>query len=359
MLVDFTSTYRNKRVFLTGHTGFKGSWMSVWLSMLGANVKGYALKPEKRSLYNQIFPHLKKHESVFADIRNQKKLTKELLAFQPDFIFHMAAQAIVRKSYYIPVETFETNAIGTANLLDSVRSLKRKCIVIILTTDKVYSNNEKGIPFSESDSLGGHDPYSASKAAAEIITDSFRLSFFNPDTFALHKKSVATARAGNVIGGGDYSVDRILPDIFRALSKNVLIPVRNPNAVRPWQHVLEPLSGYLTLGACMNENPVKFSTSFNFGPLQKDSLKVIEVVNMSIMRWGSGKYKIIKKENKSPHEAGILKLNISKAKKEIGWKPKWNSEYAIEKTIQWYKNSINKKSDIYYLCMNEINDFIK
>ena len=359
MLGDFSSTYRNKKIFLTGHTGFKGSWLSVWLEMLGANVKGYALKPEKLSLYNQVFPHFEKHETVFADICNREKLKRELLSFQPDFIFHMAAQALVRKSYHIPVETFETNAIGTANLLDSVRALKKKCIVIIMTTDKVYCNNEKGRPFTESDPLGGHDPYSASKAAAEIITDSFRLSFFHPDHFTQHKKSIATARAGNVIGGGDYAVDRILPDIFRALSKNTFVPVRNPNAVRPWQHVLEPLSGYLTLGACMKDNPAKLSTSFNFGPSQNDSLKVIEIVNQSIKCWGDGKYKIIKKGNKIPHEAEILKLNIRKAKEELGWKPKWNSELAIERTIQWYKNSINRKSNIFYLCMKEINDFRK
>jgi|ERR1017187_7356116 CDP-glucose 4,6-dehydratase len=353
----FQNLYKNKKVFLTGHTGFKGTWLTIWLEMLGAKVKGYALKPETPSLFNYVKENLK-IESVIADIRNKKKLEEELLAFQPDFVFHLAAQPLVRESYRIPVETFEVNVIGTANLLDAVRNLKKECMVVIVTTDKVYENIEKDYAYIEADKLGGYDPYSASKAAAEIITESYRLSFFNPKEFSKHKKSIATARAGNVIGGGDYAKDRIVPDIFRFLSKKQIINVRNPNAIRPWQHVLEPLSGYLTLAANMKMEPQKLATAFNFGPKIKDVRNVEELVQHAIKTWGKGNY-IIENQTNAPHEAGTLKLNIKKAKKELHWKPKWNSDKAIERTINWYKNSAEKKADIYSLCVNDINDFVK
>ncbi len=350
------NTFKNKKVFLTGHTGFKGTWMTIWLELLGAKVKGYALKPEMPSLFNYVKGNLKV-ESVISDIRNKKKLEEELLAFQPDFIFHLAAQPLVRESYKIPVETFEVNVIGTANLLDAVRSLKKECAVVIVTTDKVYENLEKDYAYKEADKLGGYDPYSASKAAAEIITESYRLSFFNPkESRTYGKKSIATARAGNVIGGGDYAADRIVPDIFRALSKSQIINVRNPNAVRPWQHVLEPLSGYLTLAAAMKKDPQKFASAYNFGPKLKDVRTVEELVQHATKSWGKGNYMIENQEN-APHEAGTLKLSIKKAKKELHWKPKWNSDVAIEKTIGWYKNSIEKKADIFKLCVDDINDF--
>lgn len=347
---------KNKKVFLTGHTGFKGSWMSIWLELLGAKVKGYALKPDKVSLYNQVSSRLRQHQSVIADIRDKKRLQKELLRFQPDFIFHFAAQPLVRESYRIPVETFEINAIGTANLLDAVRLLKKKCVVVVITTDKVYENPETGVAFSENDKLGGHDPYSASKAAAEIVTESFRLSFFHPDNYSTHKKSIATARAGNVIGGGDYAEDRILPDIFRALSRSKTIPVRNPNSVRPWQHVLEPLSGYLMLAASMDAQPQKFATSFNFGPPLNDVLNVEQLVQCAVQRWGRGKYKASPVKN-APHEAGLLTLNIEKAKKELSWEPKWNATKAINKTISWYKNSLLKGNDKFDLCVKDITNY--
>ena len=350
--------WKNKKVFLTGHTGFKGSWMSIWIDILGANVKGYALKPEKISLYNQVNPLLKNHSSVIADVRDKKKIKIELLKFQPDIIFHFAAQPLVRKSYAIPVETFEVNAIGTANLLNAVRFLKKECAVVIITTDKVYENPETGIPFSENDKLGGHDPYSASKAAAEIVAESFRLSFFHPSKFKQHKKSIATARAGNVIGGGDYAEDRIIPDIFRALSKSKTISVRNPNAVRPWQHVLEPLGGYLLLVEKMKNNPQNFSSAFNFGPEINDELKVEDLVKLAIEKWGNGKYKIQEQKNAS-HEAALLKLNIEKSKTELNWSPKWSAPQAIERTIKWYHNSLQKSNDKFELCLKDINDYVR
>lgn len=341
---------------MTGHTGFKGSWMSVWLEMLGAHVKGYALKPEEPSLYKHIRPHLQKHSSVIADIRDKKRVKKEIVKFQPDFIFHMAAQSLVLESYETPLETFEANALGTANVLDAVRALKKKCMVVIITTDKVYKNPEAGIPFKEEDSLGGHDPYSASKAVAEIISESYRLSFFPPQQFKDHKKSISTARAGNVIGGGDYAKNRLIPDIFRALKKGKTVEVRNPAAVRPWQHVLEPLSGYLALGAAMDQQPTHFSAAFNFGPQAGDNFSVENVVKTAIASWGKGKYKIIKQKN-PPHEAGILRLNIKKASSELNWSSVWNANNAISKTIQWYSECQKKSVDQFDLCKQNIDEY--
>lgn len=356
-MAEFYNTFKGKKIFLTGHTGFKGSWMSVWLSLMGASVKGYALNPEKISLYNQIKDKLKNHRSVIGDIRDKKKLEKEILSFQPDFIFHLAAQPLVLESYKNPVETFEVNAIGTANLLDAIRNLRKKCVVVIVTTDKVYQNIEADYPYRESDKLGGYDPYSASKAAAEIIIESYRLSFYNPANFSKHKKVIASARAGNVIGGGDYAENRLMPDIYRSLSKSKKIKIRNPKAVRPWQHVLESLRGYLMLAAAMKKEPKKYSSSFNFGPVLNDVLTVEEVVRQAIKCWGTGKYSLVKSES-APHEAGLLKLNIHKAKQELGWQPIWNSKSVIEKTMQWYKNSIQKKSDMFNLCVKEIYDLV-
>lgn len=355
-MANFDIIFKNKKVFLTGHTGFKGSWMSVWLSILGAKVRGYALHPPKISLYNQVQSKLKNHTSVIADIRNKKRLEKEILDFQPDFIFHLAAQPLVLESYKNPVQTFEVNVTGTANLLDAVKNLKKKCTVVIVTTDKVYENREKKYAYKESDKLGGYDPYSASKAAAEIITNSYRQSFFNPADYAKHKKAIATARAGNVIGGGDYAENRIVPDIFRALSISNNIIVRNPKAVRPWQHVLEPLNGYLTLAAAMDKQPQKFATSFNFGPKLKDTCAVEDLVKLAIKKWGNGNYKTPLQKG-TPHEAGLLMLNIDKAKQELNWQPRWNASVAIGKTIDWYKKSVVGKVDVMGLCVEDIKQY--
>ncbi len=354
--MNFKSAFKNKKVFLTGHTGFKGAWMSVWLSELGAVVKGYALKAEEPSLYRMINTQLKNHQSVIADIRNKTRLEKEITSFQPDFIFHMAAQPLVRESYTIPLETFEVNVMGTAHVLEAVKKLSKKCVVVIITTDKVYKNPENGKPFKEEDPLGGHDPYSSSKAAAEIVTASYRLSFFHPDHYKEHKKSVSTARAGNVIGGGDYAKDRIVPDIIRALQAEKVVTVRNPLAVRPWQHVLEPLSGYLTLASAMSKEPKKFAGSYNFGPKLKDALAVETLVQQAIKNWGSGTYKTAKIK-KAPHEAGLLKLDISKAAKELKWFPVWNAKEAIERSVGWYKKAQINKSSSYAYCINNIKEY--
>jgi CDP-glucose 4,6-dehydratase len=332
--------YSGKKVFVTGHTGFKGSWLITWLHLLGASVKGYALNPEnEKDIYNVVSPRINA-ESIIGDIRDKQKLQQEIISFQPDFIFHLAAQAVVRRSYEIPAETFEINSIGTANLLEAIIQLKKKCTVVVITTDKVYKNKERNKPYKENNRLGGYDPYSASKACTELVTDSFQRSFFNIKNIEIHNKALATARAGNVIGGGDWNKDRIIPDIINHLNSGRPIPVRNPAAIRPWQHVLEPLSGYLTLGAFLdvrNSYPDrKLSTAYNFGPKKKDHLTVKNLVEVAIDCWGSGTWKDMS-DPSHPHEAGILKLNINRAKKELKWWPKLNSKEAIQWTIDWYR----------------------
>ena len=330
------NTYAGKKVFITGHTGFKGSWLTSVLLLLGAEVKGYALKPELSKDLYYLLNLEQQIDSVIDDLRNGDRLQKEILTSKPDYIFHLAAQPLVRRSYDIPVETFTVNAIGTANVLQSVRALDTACNVICVTTDKVYENKEWVYPYRENDRLGGYDPYSASKACTELIIHSFRQSFFNPDNYNKHQKAIVSARAGNVIGGGDWSKDRIIPDIVRALQAGNPIPVRNPLAVRPWQHVLEPLIGYLLLGHYLAKDPVLHSTAYNFGPELQDTLTVDALVTLAIKKWGTGSIEYIKQEH-AQHEAGLLKLDINKALNSLKWKPRWNAETAIAKTIEWYK----------------------
>ena len=336
MLEKLKNTYSNKKVFLTGHTGFKGSWMLAVLNYLGAKVKGYALDPDTNpSLYTLIKGN-SLCEPVIADIRNKEKLEDELLSFDPDFIFHFAAQSLVRRSYKSPLETFDINGMGTAYLLEAIKNQEKQCQVIVITTDKVYENLEKQYAYKETDKLGGFDPYSSSKACAEIITRSYRFSFFNPEKHVSHGKALATARSGNVIGGGDWSADRIVPDLIRALQTGKRLKVRNPNATRPWQHVLEPLSGYLLLGNHLKKDPVSFADAFNFGPRVDDQLSVNELIKIAIDSWGSGEFEEDTNAD-NPHEAGILELDIQKAERQLGWIPKLDSREAISQTIQWYK----------------------
>ncbi|MEO6329145.1 MAG: CDP-glucose 4,6-dehydratase [Ginsengibacter sp.] len=338
---NIDQTYYKKKVFVTGHTGFKGSWFITWLQLLGAKVKGYALKADNKSLFNSLAAYLNV-ESITADIKDKERLQTELINFQPDYIFHFAAQSLVRRSYEMPAETFNVNATGVANLLESLTGLKNKCSVIIVTTDKVYENKEAHHFYKETDVLGGYDPYSSSKACTEIIASSFRNSFFNIAKYNEHQKAISTVRAGNVIGGGDWNKDRIIPDIIRSLSDDKQVGVRNPNAVRPWQHVLEPLSGYLLLGALLHQNPTQFSGAFNFGPEEDDHLPVKQLVEIAIAGWGKGNW-IDTSDITQPHEAGLLQLDISKAKSELNWKPKLNSKEAIQWTIDWYKQAEENK----------------
>ncbi|TCC96370.1 CDP-glucose 4,6-dehydratase [Pedobacter hiemivivus] len=336
MLSYLKEIYQGKKIFLTGHTGFKGSWLLKTLHILGAEVKGYALKAQTENDLYCLINGDKICNSVIGDLRDRDALKNAVLDFQPDFIFHLAAQPLVRLSYEIPSETFEVNAVGTANLLDAIRLLEKACSVILITTDKVYHNNEWEYPYRENDRLGGYDPYSASKACAELVIDSYRNSFFNIAKYDIHKKGIAIGRAGNVIGGGDWSKDRLIPDLAKALGANEQILIRNPKSVRPWQHVLEPVIAYLLLGAHLNSNPIKFSQAYNFGPYVTDALPVLDMLNLLINSWGRGTYKIEKSEN-PPHEAGLLKLDISKAIADLNWTPKMNASLAVEMTTSWYK----------------------
>lgn len=349
-------TYSGRKIFLTGHTGFKGAWLLKILSMLGAEVKGYALAPENPFDLYQLLRGEELCKSVIADLRNREALKKAVKDFRPDFVFHLAAQPLVRLSYETPSETFEVNAIGTANLLDAVRLLDKQCQVVLITTDKVYHNYEWEYPYRENDRLGGYDPYSASKACAELVISSYRNSFFNPARYEAHKTAIAAARAGNVIGGGDWAKDRLVPDIVKALAKHHPIIIRNPASVRPWQHVLEPLFGYLLLGIKLEQEPIRFSQSYNFGPSNDNTLPVSEMVQLAINAWGSGSYEVEKSE--SPlHEAGLLKLDISKAIVELNWKPVMNAVESVQRTIEWYKVFQNSPASIAAYTEEQIINF--
>lgn len=336
------SVYEGKKVFLTGHTGFKGSWLLYWLHSLGASVKGYSLKPEQEEALYNLVKGDDLCESVIADIGEKERLEREITEFQPDFIFHLAAQPLVRLSYEIPSETFFTNTIGTAYVLDAMRELEKGCVAIMVTTDKVYENREWVYPYRENEPLGGYDPYSASKACAELVINSYRSSFFNAKEYRKHQKSIASARSGNVIGGGDWAKDRIIPDIIRALSKNAPVLVRNPDAIRPWQHVLEPLCGYLILGVRLTHDPIRYADSWNFGPYTEDTKTVEELVKKALEVWGGGTYDRTITSGQV-HEAGLLKLDINKATSSLVWHPVMNSEQAIEMTMKWYKSVFDGK----------------
>ncbi len=350
--------WKNKKVFLTGHTGFKGTWMLFLLKKFGAIVKGYSLDPlNSFDIYNSASgdSHC---ESVMADIRDKQRLELEILKFQPDVIFHMAAQPLVRLSYEIPSETFLVNAIGTSYLLEAVIKLKKKCNVILITTDKVYENFEWIYPYRESDRLGGYDPYSSSKACAELIIESFKNSFFNSIKYTNHKKSIASVRSGNVIGGGDWSRDRIIPDIINSIKENKKIILRNPKSTRPWQHVLDPLFGYLTLSVKMDEAPTLFNQAWNFGPINDTPISVEELTQISIKTFGKGNYECSQSLNQL-HEANLLNLDISKAINYLNWRPNYSSVEAIQKTIQWYKNQILDDIEPELLIKNDIDFFLK
>jgi CDP-glucose 4,6-dehydratase len=350
-------SYKGKKVFLTGHTGFKGAWMLKTFSLLGAEVKGYALDPLTKDDLYYLIDGDSICTSVIADLRDKKRLEEEVVSFQPDFIFHLAAQPLVRLSYEIPAETFEVNVIGTANVLDAVRLLEKKCDVVLITTDKVYQNKEWIYPYRENDRLGGYDPYSASKACAELVIDSYRNSFFNINKYKEHNKAIAVARAGNVIGGGDWSKDRLIPDIAKAFAMEQPVVIRNPNSVRPWQHVLEPVVGYLLLGANLANDSVQFSQAYNFGPQISDALPVVEMLKLAIQSWGKGEF-IIEQTDGQPHEAGLLKLDISKAIFELKWFPKMNAQQAVCMTMDWYSAFSNNGLNISEFTEVQINQFL-
>jgi CDP-glucose 4,6-dehydratase len=324
------SSYKGKKVFVTGHTGFKGSWLLAMLHHLGAIVKGYSLEPEhSKELFESIHGS-QICEHVIGNITNQEKLSHEIEAFQPDFIFHLAAQPLVRESYAIPSETFLVNVIGTSYVLEAALKLSNPCAVIVITTDKVYENKETGIQYSEEDVLGGHDPYSTSKACAELVTRSFIRSFLTEKSVC----SFTTVRAGNVIGGGDYSVNRIVPDFVRSIQQKTTLELRYPHAVRPWQHVLEPLVGYLKLGLLKANNILDLKDAYNFGPEEKDQIEVVELIQKAIAYLSKGSFSFL--EGETLHEAGQLRLNIDSAWKDLAWKPIYDAEKAIHLSMDWY-----------------------
>jgi len=315
---------------LTGHTGFKGSWMALWLHQLGAEVYGYALEPDTNpALFTQLELSQKINHQI-GDITDEKHLLNYVSEVRPDFVFHLAAQSLVLRSYVQTLETWKTNVLGTANLLEALRKRAVPCAIVVVTTDKVYSNLETHHVYRESDRLGGIDPYSASKAGAELVVNSYR-SLFAQENLPL---SLASARAGNVIGGGDWCENRLVPDIARALSEGKSIETRNPNAVRPWQHVLEPLSGYMLLAEKLCKDKA-FAGAFNFGPYPSDNRTVENVIQTALKIW-PGEYHADIKQG-APHEARLLKLSIEKVNTVLGWRPKWNFDQAVAKTMEWYK----------------------
>lgn len=347
--------WQGKKVLITGHTGFKGSWLALWLNMLGAEVAGYALEP-LTSLDNFVLTDLDKYiDHQIGDVRNFDFLNKFFHTFNPEIVFHLAAQPLVRKSYLSPKETYDINVGGTVNLLECSRQTDSVKVIVNITTDKCYENKEWIWGYRENDRLGGYDPYSSSKACSELVTEAYLKSFFNPEEFNRHGKSLSSVRAGNVFGGGDWQVDRILPDCIRHLDQGEPIVVRNPNAIRPWQHVLEPLSGYLLLAERMFGNPTSYAGAWNFGPDDSSSLTVGSLVDTVVNAWGSGSWQ----DHSVPgafHEAHLLKLDITKAKTLLGWSPHWKIDRAVAETVNWYKKYRN--NGVYDLCIKQIDDYM-
>jgi CDP-glucose 4,6-dehydratase len=352
----FDNFYQGKRVLVTGHTGFKGSWLSIWLHELGAEVIGIARDPlTERD--NYVLSGLKdKINDLRGDIRDGNLMKDIFQTYQPEIVFHLAAQPIVRLSYDIPVETYETNVMGTIHILEAIRVTNSVKIGVMITTDKCYENKEQIWGYRENEPMGGYDPYSSSKGAAEIAIASWRNSFFNPKQYEKHEKSIASVRAGNVIGGGDWATDRIIPDCIRALETNKPIEIRSPKAIRPWQHVLEPLSGYLLLAKKMGNEPTKYCEGWNFGPRTESITTVWEVATKVIENYGTGELKDLSNPN-ALHEANLLMLDISKAKFQLGWEPKMDIEQCVELTVDWYKKYKDRKNS-YLLCIQQIEKYL-
>lgn len=324
--------YKNKRILVTGHTGFKGSWLVLWLNELGADVLGYSLEPNTKPSMFEELNISQRVKTVFGNILDKEKLNKTFEDFQPEIVFHLAAQPLVRLSYTEPALTYETNVMGTLNVMEAARKCGSVKAFVNVTTDKCYENQEISRGYKEDEPMGGHDMYSSSKGCVEILSSSYRRSFLDNDKNAY---AMATARAGNVIGGGDWALDRLIPDCFRSINENIKIEIRNPIAVRPWQHVLEPLSGYLLLGEKLFIEGKKYAEGFNFGPNEESVLTVADVAQRVINFYGEGELIVHKKDDL--HEAGLLMLNIEKAEKILRWTPSYCADEAIKETVEWYK----------------------
>lgn len=348
--------WRGKKVLITGHTGFKGSWLSLWLSLLGAEVVGYALKPPTRPSLFEICKIDEVVQSTIANIIDLPKLKRLFTLAKPEIVIHMAAQALVRDSYKDPLNTYSTNVMGTINLFEAVRGCKNVRVVINVTTDKCYANNDMRKPFKEEDALGGFDPYSNSKACSELITSSYRCSFFNPSDYKKHGVAIASARAGNVVGGGDWANDRLIPDFIRAFLNGDRMHIRNPKAIRPWQHVLDPLNGYLILAEKLYKYGCRYGEAWNFGPSLKEIKNVEWMIKRLCSKLGDKAMYTVDKR-KHPHETVCLKINCSKVKKKLGWAPMWNLEISLDKIIEWtkaYQENINMRQ----LCYLQIKEFM-
>ena len=342
--------WKGKRVFLTGHTGFKGSWLSLWLEDMGALVKGYSLEPYTEPNLFEVAEVSSGIESEIGDIRDYEKLKSSIESFSPNIILHLAAQPLVRDSYEDPLGTYETNVMGTANLLQASRDLLDLKSIVIVTTDKCYENREWEWGYRENEAMGGYDPYSSSKGCAELVTSAFRRSFFQSTGVA-----IASARAGNVIGGGDWSKDRLIPDVLRSYNEGEQVIIRNPKATRPWQHVIEPLSGYLILAEELYNRGSALAEPFNFGPRDEDCQSVESILNTVNINWKECPgWKLDDEAN--PHEARFLKLDISKAKDKLNWTPKWNLESTIKRIVDW-NEAFNRQEDMRQYCINEIKSY--
>ena len=352
----FNNFYQGKRVLVTGHTGFKGSWLSIWLHELGAEVIGVAKAPfTERDNFVLSGIGQKIKADIRADIRDGQRMKEIFAEYQPEIVFHLAAQPLVRLSYDIPVETYETNVMGTINIMEAIRCTDSVKVGVMITTDKCYENKEQIWGYRENEPMGGYDPYSSSKGAAEIAISSWRRSFFNPKDYERHGKAIASVRAGNVIGGGDWALDRIIPDCIKALEAGKPIDIRSPKAIRPWQHVLEPLSGYMLLATKMWKEPTKYCEGWNFGPYAESITPVWEVATQVIENYGNGELRDLSNPN-ALHEAKLLMLDISKAKFQLGWEPRMNINQCIALTVDWYKRY--KNEDIYNLCITHIEEFL-
>lgn len=358
MSVPFADTFRDRRVLVTGHTGFKGSWLALWLHRLGAKVGGYApASGDELSNFNAASVRDVLDASFVGDIRDGAALAQAASTFDPDLILHLAAQPIVRRSYADPRETFEVNVIGAASVLDAIRARNKPCAVVMVASDKCYENLEQEWGYRENDPLGGFDPYSASKGAAEIVVASYRRSFFHPDKLVQHGVKIASARAGNVIGGGDWAKDRILVDAALALANGTPIKVRSPNAIRPWQHVLDSLGGYLLLASRLltSDNP-RLCGPWNFGPAPGDEFPVRKLVEEFIAGWGAGSWDDVS-DPKQPHEAGVLRLCIDKSMTRLGWRPRWGAQEAVRRAARWYRRFYSGDRDARAACLDDIADF--
>lgn len=335
---ELKDTYSGQSVFVTGHTGFMGGWLTYTLQLLGANVTGYSLAPTyDNNLYDLLdLEHI--HQSIIGDIRDKGGIMEAVEKAKPAFYFHLAAQPIVKTSYKFPSDTYSSNVMGTLNVLESIAAQKQQVTSVLITTDKVYQNNELGKPFTEDDPMGGHDMYSSSKACCEILIESYVKSFLHKDKIDQHQKSVSTCRAGNVFGGGDWAEYRLVPDIARSICAGKPIEIRSPEAIRPWQHVIEPVFAYLYLAMKQAKDPKRYADTYNLGPEERDTLTVKDLLEKAIATWGKGEF-VINKDPNAPHEAKLLMLDCQKVKSALHWKPQINVDQALEMTIQWYKHN--------------------